>query len=286
MKKHSGYKIALPVLFMIIGIWIGGWFFSLTPEFGELTNQPVNDLFNSLNALFAGLAFGGVIITVYLQIEELKDTREELARTSDANRRMADDSNEKAVLDLYQTYCSEYFQTIKSSSMTILIHCVKDKDYCDFVVSRFFVAEQLPITSSHFGSFKNVIGETDFASFVLKEQEHRYKLDELINFFSILTAKTNSESIIKNCDFFYAWWRPLFWMIALEQKRRYETFQSIRDFNTALLFPSVVVKLDEIYGFKAFESDYSAWRYILSHPKIKSYGVDEKFNAVIQKNSG
>jgi len=111
MGKKSGYKLAFPVLFVIIGIWIGGWFFSSSPELAVLTNQPVNDIFNSLNALFAGLAFGGVIITVYLQIEELEDTRKELTKSSEANQTMANASNEKAVLDLYQTYCNNWGQS-------------------------------------------------------------------------------------------------------------------------------------------------------------------------------
>tara|TARA_Y100000296_G_scaffold81845_1_gene109743 strand:- start:469 stop:1326 length:858 start_codon:yes stop_codon:yes gene_type:complete len=285
MEKHSGYKIAFPVLFIIIGIWIGGWFFSLTPEFGSLTNQPVNDIFNSLNALFAGLAFGGVIITVYLQIEELKDTRKELGRTSEANQRMAEDSNEKAVLDLYQTYCSEYFQEIKTSSMTIFIGCIKDKEYCDFVVSRFFVAEQLPLKENHFKSLQDIIKADNFSSFRDEEQKHRYKVDELINFFSILTAKINSKEIIKNCDFFYPWWRPLFWLIAIQQKKRYQEFQTIPEYSGDLLFPDVVIRLDEIYGFKPFETDEQAWQHILSHPKITSYGIDSKYQSQLEVSS-
>lgn len=273
----TGYKIAFPILFIIIGIWIGGWFFSMTPMFGTLTNQPVNDIFNSLNALFAGLAFGGVILTVYLQIEELKQTREALIRTAEANHDMSVDSNEKAILDLYQTYCSEYFQEVKTSSMTTLIGCVKSKQYCDFVVSRFFVVEQLPLKECHYKSLEDLITAEDFSSFKSEEQKHRFKVDELINFFSILTGKTNSQKIIKNCDFFYQWWRPLFWLIAIQQKKRYFGSLIISEYSGDLLFPDVVVKLDEIYGFTPFKTDEQAWQYILSHPKIISYGIDSAY---------
>lgn len=285
MEKHSGYKIAFPVLFIIIGIWLGGWFFSMTPEFGSLTNQPVNDIFNSLNALFAGLAFGGVIITVYLQIEELKDTRKELSRTSEANQIMASDSNEKAVLDLYQTYCSEYFQEIKSSSMMIFIGCIQDKSYCDFVTSRFFVAEQLTLEKKHFEKLSDLIPSKNFESFKAEEQKHRYKVDELLNFFSILTAKTNSKEIIKNCDFFYPWWRPLFWLIAIQQKRRYSEYPSIQRYSGELMFPNVVKQLDNIYGFKPFETEEEALNHIFSHPKIKSYGIDPGYRDAIDEYS-
>lgn len=38
----------------------------------------LGDSFGSLNTLFSGLAFGGIIISIYLQSKELEDTRKEL----------------------------------------------------------------------------------------------------------------------------------------------------------------------------------------------------------------
>lgn len=280
MDKKTGYKIAFPVIFMILGIWIGAWFFSLTPAIGQLTNQPVNDVFNSINALFAGLAFGGVIITVYLQIEELKDTREELSRTSEANQMMAADSKEKAVLDLYQTFCSEYFQTIKTYSMKVLIGCVKDKNYCDFVVSRLFVTDQLPFDEGYYDSLNDIFQCESLEEFKKEEQKGRFKLDELVNFFSILTFKVNSREIIKNCDFFYAWWRPLFWLVAITQKSWYEQNPAIKNFHNDINFLRIAEKLDLIYEAGNFKSNAEALNFVKMHPKIISYGWDEKHEGV------
>lgn len=276
MDKKTGYKIAFPVIFIILGIWIGGWFFSLTPEISQFTNQPVNDVFNSLNALFAGLAFGGVIITVYLQIEELKDTREELSRTSEANQMMAADSKEKAVLDLYQTFCSEYFQTIKSYSMMVLIGCVRDKRYCDFVVSRLFVVGQLPFDESFYDSLNDIFQCESVEDFKKEEQKARFKLDELVNFFSILTFKVNSKDIIKNCDFFYAWWRPLFWLVAITQKQWVRAHPEIKHFHDDFNFLRISEALDLIYEAGSFNNDGQALAFIKNHPKIMSYGWDDQ----------
>jgi hypothetical protein len=51
------------------------------------------DAFGVLNTLFSGLAFAGVVVALYLQMEELalqrqemKDSREELAKTAAAQR--------------------------------------------------------------------------------------------------------------------------------------------------------------------------------------------------------
>ncbi len=52
-------------------IWISGWF-------SELEKGKFGDTFGALNALFAGLAFAGVIYAILLQQRELKLQREEL----------------------------------------------------------------------------------------------------------------------------------------------------------------------------------------------------------------
>jgi len=64
---------------MILGLWLGAWYVGTQQEgMRTFTSQPLADVFSSINALFAGFAFCGVILTVYLQIQELQDTREVL----------------------------------------------------------------------------------------------------------------------------------------------------------------------------------------------------------------
>ena len=44
-------------------------------------NDGLGDIFNAISSLFAGLAFAGIIYTIYLQSEELSLQRKELADT-------------------------------------------------------------------------------------------------------------------------------------------------------------------------------------------------------------
>lgn len=286
MKTKNYKKLIFSTLIFIVGVWLGGW---LTADVKSFLNLPFGDVFNSLNALFAGLAFGGVIITIAMQLDELEETREELAKTAVANVKvaeasfiMANESKEKAILDLYQTYCSEDFQIIKTSSFNTMISAIQSKSYADFMVSRFFVvsnrrldeniAKELPI-------YKKDL-EVSFDEFLNKEQFDRFRLDELINFFILLSNKDSSKDVIKNCDFFYDWWRPLFWFISELQLEYYNESEQeeVRKYSKEPYLRNVVIKLDEIYGHDVFHTKKETWEYILKHPKIRTYGIDEKYN--------
>jgi hypothetical protein len=292
-----GKLTVIALIFLIIGIWIGAWWWASahSASMKELTSQPLADIFSSVNALFAGLACAGVLITIYIQMRELNVTAEDLKTTAQANRdtaraisdtakangdmakaslKVATHSDERSVLDLFQVYCSEYFQGVKDSSMSVLIPCVASKTYFDFVVSRFFVAEQLTFPQDCWKRVSKVTYCETFEEFVKQEQRNRYKLDELINFFTLLTGRDNAREIIRRCDFSYSWWRPLFWMLASQQKRRFDEHLSIRTYATPHYFSEVVHKLDEIYGFEPFGSDAEMWNFIVTHPKIQSYQLD------------
>jgi hypothetical protein len=292
-----GKLTVIAVLFLIIGIWVGAWWWASAPSgfIRNLTSQPLADIFSSVNALFAGLACAGVLITIYIQMRELALTAQDLKETAQANTaaaravsetavangemakaslKMATHSDERSVLDLFQIYCSDYFQGVKNASMSVLIPCVASKPYFDFVVSRFFVAEQLKLPADCWARVSKVTRCKSYEAFVLQEQQDRYKLDELINFFTLLTGRQNAPEIIQRCDFSYAWWRPLFWMIASEQQRRFSENPAIRFYSTPLYFLEVVRKLDRIYGFEPFASDADMWNFVVNHPKVQSYQLD------------
>lgn len=281
LNQRSVFKLILFIILSILLIWLSAWLSVVYKSslIAKLTSQPLADVFNSINALFAGLAFGGVIVTVYLQILEMQDTRDELKRTAEANLKLAELSDERAILDLFNVYCSEYFQVVKNASMSVLIPAVSSKAYFDFVVSRLFVAEQLPFPDQDWAKISLSTYSKSLEDFKKDDQFNRYKLDELMNFFTVLTGRKDPQGVIKRCDFSYSWWRPLFWMLAANMKARYKKYETIKNYSTPLIFPETVVKLDELYGFKPFTNDSEMWSYINSHPKIKSYGIDE-FHAI------
>lgn len=287
--NSATYKILIFLISLtILSIWILGWFVSSF----NVNNLPVSDTFNSLNTLFAGLAFAGVVVSIIMQFNELQKNEAELQETQkrnqeivDTNMIVANEAKEKAILDLYQTYCSENFQIIKTSSFNIMISAIQNKNYADFMISRFFVisnktltqdiAEKLPIYK--------VSLEKGFDEFKQKEQFDRFRLDELINFFVLLSNKKYSHDVIKNCDFFYDWWRPLFWFISELQLEYYhnEENKQVRKYSKEPYFRNVVHSLDKIYKHTAFESKKEIWEYILNHPKIISYGIDQNYKVYI-----
>jgi hypothetical protein len=305
---NLGKLTVVAAISLIIGIWIGAWWWVSNPSdfIKSLTTQPLADTFSSVNALFAGLACAGVLITIYLQMRELSVTADDLKKTAEANTataraisdtalangemaraslKVAIHADERSVLDLFQVYCSQYFQDVKNSSMSVLIPCVASKEYFDFVVSRFFVADQLPLPPSCWGRVSKVTYSKSYEEFIIQEQHHRYKLDELINFFTMLTGRDNACEIILRCDFSYSWWRPLFWMIASQQERRINECPRVRAYATPLYFLKAVKKLDEIYGFEPFSSDAEMWDFIVHHPKIQSYNLDPAHGAHLSRSA-
>lgn len=281
---------------ILLGLWGAALYLGLQPGIKHYTSQPVSDALSGINALFAGIALAGVILTLFLQMYEAKVMGAELEKTAQANLAMveanvkiATRADERAVLDLFQTYCSEYFQVVKDSSMSVLIPCVASKDYCDFVVSRFFVADQLTLPPGCWQKVSQATRLKSYDEFVVQEQRDRYKLDELINFFTLLVGLSNSREAIARCDFSYSWWRPLLWMIAVQQEKRYAASATVRKYATPLYLKDVVRGLDEIYGMTPFSSELSMWDFFVHHPKVLSYGLDDaylKLLAAMRQDAG
>lgn len=84
-EKWWFYLIIVGVIFLI---WAASAFFLVHASFDN-TNGDIwtirgtfGDMFGAVNALFSGLAFGGMIITLLMQRKELKLQREELTKTT------------------------------------------------------------------------------------------------------------------------------------------------------------------------------------------------------------
>jgi uncharacterized membrane-anchored protein YhcB (DUF1043 family) len=75
----SKYSFAMAAFVVIVLIWLG-WLRSvpLDPVSEPLSRNEMGDWFGALNALFSGLALGGVIVTLIMQRDELKRNTTEL----------------------------------------------------------------------------------------------------------------------------------------------------------------------------------------------------------------
>ena len=89
MAAGLGWFLAAALIFVflfVLGLWSASHFFGVTIEKLGLAG----DAFGGLTSLFNALAFAAVVVTVILQMRELKESREELKKQADAQRAWAD----------------------------------------------------------------------------------------------------------------------------------------------------------------------------------------------------
>lgn len=141
-RKINWLQIAIIgfAFLLIISLWVGNLLL-LKDKSPELRGT-FGDMFGSVNALFSGLAFAGIILTIFLQSkelslqrEELSYTREELRRTANAQElseralnRQAENLKISAKLSALNTLYNYY----KEEEETIKHTAPHHKSYLDF----------------------------------------------------------------------------------------------------------------------------------------------------------
>lgn len=93
------------IYFSLVSIWLGA------PK----SSAELGDMFGAIGAVFAGLAFAGVVVTILIQQRELKETREELAKSA-----IAQDESQKALKDqLLSMQLTTKIESLQSYKATI-----------------------------------------------------------------------------------------------------------------------------------------------------------------------
>lgn len=287
-NQKTIFLLCFAAFLFIFIVWVFGWMVVFSPNMmNENELNKAGEIFDSISALFSGLAFFGLLITILLQNselklqrEELKLTREELQKSSDANVSIAKDNNEKAILDLYQSFTTDYFEQIRVASWRVLSNCIKSKEYCDYVVDSFFVSETTKLSDELISKLRYAYPEIKFKTPKdVRDQEtsDRIKLDLLLNFFNLLANKKDVNEVIKNCDFYYDWYRPLFWWVLYFREKKYNQSEQIRRYSSKPFWINMLKKLDECYEHKKFDSDEILWSYLVNHPVISKKGIDPNY---------
>lgn len=266
-NMYSTKRLVLFVMFIILLVWILAYPIarSLPDEFFK---DPVSPIYNGLNVLFTALAFGGLIVTLIIQVNDAKIARRE--------------SLEKSIFELFQIFTAVDFQVVKDSAYRVLLASVKDKDYAEFVASRLFVIEQLPLPISSNATLTSLDinkKDLDYNSLVNSDRADRLMLDNILNFFALLAQRESSSMVIKHCDFAYDWWRPVLWIIAQLQADRYKGSQKIQYYCKNQLIVTTLKTLDQIYGHTPLDSSEDVWKYISNHPKLLDFELDARFLA-------
>jgi len=251
-------------------------------------------VFEGVGALFSGLAFIGVIATIILQRKELQlqrieleQNREELRRTAEANIAIVEDHKELSVVDLYKEYKSAYLQEITKSAWRVLINCLSNKKYCDYFLKTYYAVDfkRNKFTSELAEIIKlsyPIKFQTSFDELKEIESDERYKLDSLINFFQILSFRLNKD-FIRSCDFYYDWWRPLFWWLSDMRELMYEQDENKKQFCLKSNLSVTLKKLDEVYGFDSLNTPEERWESLVNHPMMKSIKIDKTISDFYKK---
>jgi hypothetical protein len=266
--KLTPVSAALLVILCIVGIW--GLTYPIASSLPQNAFQePLNSSYNVLNVLFTALAFGGVIITLIFQAQEARNARSE--------------SVERAILEMFQILTSDHFQATKNAAFRVLIAAIRNRDYGEYVASKLFAVGQLPWPGSD--AVKQALCELDGAkqaadapTFEHLERHDRLKLDDMMNFFSMLAQRESSASIVHHVDFAYDWWRPALMLIAQLQKEHRDRHPKIRELCKNRLLHDIIASLDRVYGHAPIEGDAAVWAYLRTHPLLQErFTMDARY---------
>lgn len=83
MKRLRGIALAVIILAIVLLVFAAQWYFTLKhPDLTSWADRGAfGDMFGAVNALFTGLAFAGLMFTIYQQRQELSLQRTELEQT-------------------------------------------------------------------------------------------------------------------------------------------------------------------------------------------------------------
>lgn len=266
--KLTPISAALLVILLIVAIW--GAAYPIATRLPQNTFQePLNSSYNVLNVLFTALAFGGVIITLIFQAHEAKSARNEAV--------------ERSILEMFQILTSAEFQATKDSAFRVLVAAIKNREYGEYVASKLFAVDQLPYPGNE--KVTGTLRELDKAKqtsdaqeFERIERHDRLKLDDMMNFFSMLAQRESSKSIVNHVDFAYDWWRPALMLVAQLQKERRDTHPKIQVLCKNRLLQDIIWSLDRVYGHEPVTGDKAVWAYLSAHPLLKErFGLDQRY---------
>lgn len=136
MEDNRKDSINIKRIIWIVGIvilllWGGSWlalylFYDLPTDRGTF-----GDMFGAVNALFSGLAFAGLIVTLLYQKEELQLQREELAQTREELKGQKEEFKEQN-----ETLKRQRFENTFFNMLTLHQEIVKSFEFTDIATKR------------------------------------------------------------------------------------------------------------------------------------------------------
>jgi hypothetical protein len=112
-EKSTSWKVPAVLIFVTVwALWIAWW--RIVPILGRVVDIRwiAGDMFAPLNTLFAGLAFAGFTIAIFLQRDELALQRQELEQTREVMKHQGAQLQEQAAVMHQQAFETRYFNLL------------------------------------------------------------------------------------------------------------------------------------------------------------------------------
>ena len=130
--KTSIIRYWVPAILVVLVLWGGSWIFLINSEHLSDWQQRAEfgEMFGVVNALFAGLAFAGVIIAIHLQRKELELQRVELEETRNELRGQKEQLELQNVNLKRQNYEDKFFQliTLQNEIVNSIVEHVSNRE--------------------------------------------------------------------------------------------------------------------------------------------------------------
>ena len=108
IKENAIIFTRVLAVLLVLGLWIGTYFLLK----GEPDRGTLGDMFGTVNALYSGLAFVAIIVTIFMQQKQLENQKEELVLT-----RMEFHAQNKTMR--LQRFENTFFNLLKHLDLTI-----------------------------------------------------------------------------------------------------------------------------------------------------------------------
>jgi len=235
----------------------------IVEKLSNITGTKLDGSIERLNSLFSALAFAGLFITIYFQRKDYKDLSEK--------------ADVKEYMELYRFYFSSEFRETRLIAYDVLKKSLQNPEYANYILNASYISRYIdrPSNEELFRNFKHLypnISE-DKVFFESELSKGKHKLDDVINFYQLISIKNIPNHFFEICDFYYDTWRPYLYWFAFNTKEVFESNNINIMYNNPPELLSALKRLDEKL-YKPYKTDVLTKENIFKHPIIN--GIVEK----------
>jgi hypothetical protein len=212
------------------------------------------DIFGSLNVLFSGLAFSGVIAALILQVYQMRH----LSETTEKERI-------DRTLELFQTFRLENMHTARNTAWKARTKWFTDPRYRQRQIDHLFPQSLESIRE---------------AESLAEDYEEREAIFDMLEFYSILAYHPGSDDILKSFNFYYPWWRGFLKSFIEEYDKRYDSlnlYEDQRQLLPKMAWVANISKLEERLRLPPYDQEKHPLDCVFlqaSQPSNNSVGAD------------